>query len=39
MTPSKVYAAAGNTIRGNEVEDSVSAVVEFKEGELRAAIS
>lgn len=32
MTPSKVYAAARNTIRGNEVEDSVSAVVEFKEG-------
>lgn len=32
MTPVKVYAAARNTIRGNEVEDSVSAVVEFKEG-------
>lgn len=32
MTPSKVYAAARNTIRGNEVEDSVSAVVEYKEG-------
>lgn len=32
MTPAKVYAAARNTIRGNEVEDSVSAVVEYKEG-------
>lgn len=32
MTPVKVYAAARNTVRGNEVEDSVSAVVEFKEG-------
>ncbi len=32
MTPVKVYAAARNTVRGNEVEDSVSAVVEYKEG-------
>lgn len=32
MTPKKVYAAARNTIRGNEVEDSVSAVVEYAEG-------
>lgn len=32
MTPAKVYAAARNTVRGNEVEDSVSAVVEYKEG-------
>lgn len=32
MTPARVYAAARNTVRGNEVEDSVSAVVEYKEG-------
>lgn len=32
MTPQRVYAAARNTIRGNEVEDSVSAIVEYKEG-------
>lgn len=32
MTPARVYAAARNTIRGNEVEDSVSAIVEYKEG-------
>ena len=30
--PTKVYAAARNTIRGNEVEDSVSAVVEYEGG-------
>ena len=32
MKPTKVYAAARNTIRGNEVEDSVSAVVEYEGG-------
>lgn len=32
MKPAKVYAAARNTIRGNEVEDSVSAVVEYEGG-------
>lgn len=32
MKPVKVYAASRNTIRGNEVEDSVSALVEFAEG-------
>lgn len=30
--PVRVYAAARNTIRGNEVEDSVSAVVEYDNG-------
>lgn len=30
--PVKVYAAANNTIRGNEIEDSVSAVVEYEGG-------
>lgn len=32
MKPVRVYAAARNTIRGNEVEDSVSAVVEYDGG-------
>lgn len=32
MKPTKVYAAARNTIRHNEVEDSVSAVVEYEGG-------
>ena len=32
MTPVKVYAAARNTARGKEVADSVSCVVEYKEG-------
>lgn len=32
MKPAKVYAVARNTIRGNEVEDSVSAVVEYEGG-------
>lgn len=32
MTPKRVYAAARNTIRENEVEDSVSAIVEYEEG-------
>lgn len=32
MKPARVYAAARNTVRGNEVEDSVSAVVEYQEG-------
>lgn len=32
MTPARVYAAARNTIRENEVEDSVTAIIEYKEG-------
>ena len=32
MTPTKVYAAKRNTIRGNEAEDSCTALIEFKEG-------
>lgn len=32
MKPERVYAAARNTIRGNEVEDSVSVVVEYEGG-------
>lgn len=32
MKPSRVFAAARNTIRGNEVEDSVAAVVEYEGG-------
>ena len=32
MTPTKVYAAKRNTIRGNEAEDSCSALIEFAEG-------
>lgn len=32
MTPQRIYAAARNTVRGNEVEDSVTAIIEYKEG-------
>ena len=32
MTVNRVYATARNTIRGNEIEDSVSVVLEFDEG-------
>lgn len=32
MTVNRVYAAARNNIRGNEIEDSVSVVFEFDEG-------
>lgn len=32
MKPVRVYAAARNTIRGNEVEDSVSVIVEYEGG-------
>ena len=32
MKPARVYAAANNTVRGNEIEDSVSAVVEYDGG-------
>lgn len=32
MTPVRVYAAKRSTIRGNEAEDSCSAVIEFAEG-------
>ena len=32
MTPTRVYAAKRNTIRGNEAEDSCSALIEFAEG-------
>lgn len=32
MTVERVYAAARNTIRGNEIEDSVSVIFEFAEG-------
>lgn len=32
MTVSRVYAASRNTIRGNEIEDSVSVLYEFAEG-------
>ncbi len=32
LRPVKVYASAHNTIRGNEVEDSASAVVEYEGG-------
>lgn len=32
MTPHKVYAIARNSIRGNEVEDSVTVMIDYKEG-------
>jgi len=32
MTPTRVYAAKRSTIRGNESEDSCSALIEFAEG-------
>lgn len=32
MTPEKVYATARNTIRNNEVEDSVTVMIDYKEG-------
>ena len=32
LRPVKVYASAQNTIRGNEVEDSASAIVEYEGG-------
>lgn len=32
MKPVRVYAVAHNSIRGNEVEDSVSVIVEYEEG-------
>lgn len=32
MKPVRVYAALRNTIRGNEVEDSASVIVEYEEG-------
>ena len=32
LAPKRVYAAGNNTIRGNEVEDSVSVVVEYEGG-------
>ena len=32
MTPTRVYAAKRNTIRGNQSEDSCSALIEFAEG-------
>lgn len=32
MTPTRVYAAKRSTIRGNEAEDSCSALIEFAEG-------
>lgn len=32
MKANRVYAAARNTIRGNEIEDSASIVIEFENG-------
>lgn len=32
MTPTRVYSAKRNTIRGNEAEDSCSVLIEFAEG-------